>query len=639
LKEQVSSIFPFDVEPCIVFSLLHVALPFLYILSFARYASKHGFSWCLVAGLVMYQVSLFTITLSLGHLGLLAPVYYRTVMVALSGILVLAGAAGAPSLIRAIGAIRYTPTWMDIPVVACVAVLLLNLHRQVVGVDWSLGTGSFDSLGYHIPRALLWSWHGNFEPWRASVFQQIGAAYGGAATLLPLIFLGCGWLGAAWTAAALAVGAATAVFVIGKSFGLSDRAALIAFLTFLSFPAVGLRFDDVSTDIAAAFPVLAAVVFFRTAPTLQEGVFWFLALVGLGAATKQYAAFAVIPIGVALLVPHGKAVFRLRVLRAGIIGGLLASVFVLLSLLPIYKLFGDFAGGSRAWRLSTLRGGYYDVFRTTAFTLVNWAAEPLGVLPIHYRDQVFYALRLDRLYELLWVKPQDWLPHFDQEHTRGGVVPLLALPWLILGVERGYRRIVAALFLLLCVAQFSPLAVNHVGARFAILPLAAFALLWGVRAQTWPLVVSLVVLCSLLAGREYLKVKGESSLLPHYRAEKEPYRDVAALVKDETLLLLAQPLSVDALVAGRLAQTRFQYVSCPLDGDWVRQFQESKQQSRWFMFLVSDQPTVIPGPSFESTLGPPCRAITIDQLKRWLDAAGWKFMLSSFADHELWTTK
>jgi hypothetical protein len=201
-------------------------------------------------------------------------------------------------------------------------------------------------------------------------------------------------------------------------------------------------------------------------------------------------------------------VFRVRVLGAGLIGGLLASGFVLLSLLPVYESFGDFAGGSKAWRLSTLRGGYYEVFRTTAFTLVNWAAEPLGVLPIQYRDQAFYALRLDKLYELLWVKSQDWLPHFDQEHTRGGVMPLLALPWLILGVKRGYRRIVAVLFLFLCVAQFSPLAVNHVGARFAILPLAAFALLWGVRAQTWPFTVSLVVLCSLLVGREYLKVKG-----------------------------------------------------------------------------------------------------------------------------------
>jgi len=181
-------------------------------------------------------------------------------------------------------------------------------------------------------------------------------------------------------------------------------------------------------------------------------------------------------------------------------------------------------------------------------------------------------------------------------------MPLLALPWLILGVKRGYRRIVAALFLFLCVAQFSPLAINHVGARFAILPLAAFALLWGVRAQTWPFTVSLVVLCSLLVGREYLKVKGEPSFLPHYRVEIEPYRDVAPLVKDETLLLLAQPLSVDALVAGRLAQTRFQHVSCPLDGDWVKLFKELKQQSRWFMFSVSDQPSVIPGPSFEPVI-------------------------------------
>jgi len=209
-------------------------------------------------------------------------------MVALSGLLLVAGIAGAPSLMQAIRAVRYRPMWKDIPIVAAIALLILNLHRQVVGVDWSLGTGSFDSLGYHIPRALLWSWHGNFKPWRASVFQQIGAAYGGAATLLPLIFLGCGWLGAAWTAAALAVGAATAVFVIGKSFGLTDRAALIAFLAFLSFPAVGLRFGDVSTDIAATFPVLAAVVFFRTAPTLQQGVFRFVALVGLGVATTEF---------------------------------------------------------------------------------------------------------------------------------------------------------------------------------------------------------------------------------------------------------------------------------------------------------------------------------------------------------------
>jgi hypothetical protein len=55
------------------------------------------------------------------------------------------------------------------------------------------------------------------------------------------------------------------------------------------------------------------------------------------------------------------------------------------------------------------------------------------------------------------------------------------------------------------------------------------------------------------------------------------------------------------------------------------------------MFAVSDEPTVVPGPFFESSLGPPCQAIAIDELRRSLDEAGWKFILMTSANHELWT--
>ncbi len=547
--------------------------------------------------------------------------------------------AGAPSLAHASTLIRYKPMWIDIPIVTGVALLLSNLHHEVVH-DWSIGPVFFDSVHYHIPRALLWSWHGNLKPWRAQVWQQIASPYGGAATLLPLVFFGCGWLGGAWTSAVFALGSAAAVFVIGKSFGFTGRSALIASLAFLSFPAIGLRLSDVSTDIAATFPVVAAVALFRTAPTLPEGVFTFGALVGLGAATKQYAAFPAILLGLALAAPHLRAIIAdIRILRAGIMGAFIAAVFVLLSLLPIYEAFGDFIGGTQGLQLSTLRASYYELFRPTAFTLIDWAAEPLSVLSDQYRDKLYYALRVDKLCELLPAHPLACLPHFDQEHSRAGIVPLLALPWLILGVKRGYRRIIAALFALLCFAQFSPLAINPVGgSRFAIVPLAAFALLWGARAQTMPLVVSLVVLCSLWVDHEYIKGRGQLALIPHYSATIEPYGDVAALVKERTLFLLPRSLSTDAFVAGRLAQTRFEYVSCPLDGDWIKLFQELKQKSPWFMFSVNE-PKVTPGPGFESRLGRPCSVITIEELKGWLDAAGWKFMLLSAANHELWTTK
>jgi hypothetical protein len=99
-----------------------------------------------------------------------------------------------PALISSLKAIRYRPAWVDLLLIACVWNSIKLIDVSLVN-DWSTGTASFDGLNYHIPRALVWSWQGSFEPTGTNIWQQLGHPYGGAATILPITFLGCGWLG------------------------------------------------------------------------------------------------------------------------------------------------------------------------------------------------------------------------------------------------------------------------------------------------------------------------------------------------------------------------------------------------------------------------------------------------------------
>ena len=623
-------------DTCNFYSLLMQALPFLCILSLINKAPTRGFLWCIVAGTIIYQIFSFTLPLSLGHLGMLTPENYRGGMLGFAAILLIVGLYRSPAILPAIRNIKYSPRWIDILIAIACALAVSNFYIEYT-CSLTNGPVFFDSVNYHIPRALMWSWHSNLEPFRTTIWQQVGHPYGGTASLLPPIFYGCGWLYGAWNTEVFTIGAAVSIMLIAVRLGLSGRCALLAALAFMSFAAVGLRLSDVSTDIAGTFPVIAAVALFLSRASLAEGVFCFATLVCLGASCKQYAAFTAVPMALVLFIPHFKQIAtNIRVLAAGLLGVTLGLSFFTLSFLPVYNQFGDISGGEQGLSLSTLGGGYRGVFETLKHSLFTWLVEPLSVLPEEMRGAVQRYLYIPELFKFLNVGLPPNGQGLDQERVSAGFLPLLLLPWLILGVKKRQRLFALALFIMICVAQFSPLAINHVGARFAIIPLAAFALLWGARANSAPYLVSLLIITALGMDLRYLL--GRRGCGDRYVANYEDNRDISPIIKGDTLLLLGRSLTTDAFIAGRLGQVRFEYVNCPLDGDWIKMLTEYKTSYRWFMFSLNE-PRTLPGPSYPSRLGPPCTPISLDQLRQWLSTAGWKLRMGTLSNHELWTVQ
>ena len=112
--------------------------------------------------------------------------------------------------------------------------------------------------------------------------------------------------------------------------------------------------------------------------------------------------------------------------------------------------------------------------------------------------------------------------------------------------------------------------------------------------------------------------------LPQFAAARLPDRNarVAAAVGSHTLLLLSGSLSVDAQIAGRHADVRFEYLTCPPDGDWVRLFSQVQRESPWLL-LNSNGSETATGPMYESALGRPCPNVPVVTLRQSLAAAGW----------------
>jgi len=625
-------------DTCRQYALLMMLLPVVSAISVSHHAAKRGFAWCVMVGALLYHLFNFGTVLILGTAGALTVQNFRCAMWAYAGIAGLAAIVRLPSLVRAVVGIRYRPSIVDLPLAAA-AWLVARLLCHDARFNWTEGPTLFDAMNYHIPRALQWIWHGSIEPYRTSIWQQVGHAYGGTASAVTPVFYGCGWLGSAFNTEVYSIGAAAAVFVSARALGLSGRGAWAAALAFMSFPAVGLRLADVSTDIAASFPVLAGTALFLARDSLAQGAFRFVALVGLGTACKQYVAFPAVPIAVMLFAPHVRELLSRRCLTAIAAAGLVGITMCALSFYPIYRLFGSFTGGSSATGLTTFGVGIPGMIDALQSTFISWLFEPLGGLPDQQRAAVFYGLHVADLFRMFFIDTDPNGPRLDHEHVRSGILPVIFLPWLLLGVKRGHRMFALLGFLAICLFQFSPLARNHVGARFAIIPLAAFALLWGARASRSALSGVLVACCVVVAlWCDHRYLTGWHAWTDSYNPDKEDNLDVATAVKSDTILVLSSELSTHAFIAGRLGNVRFEYFNCPPDGEWVKALTEAKAGYRWFLFSRISKQTV-PGPTYQTTLGEPCSSISLDDLRAWLTTAGWSPALTTASHNELWTAQ
>lgn len=621
---------------CQAFVVFQYLFPILFIMNFARCITSRGFMWSALAGLTSYYIFCLVTPLLLGTIGYLGIPYYRGVYVTIAAILFFRAIFCIGPLLHAVISIRYSPRLVDLLIAASVYLLGLNIVAQIGG-DLMGGPTEFDAHAYHIPRALMWSWNGSFQPYATAIWQQIGSAYGGSAALLPIVFLGCGFLGASWTGTVFAFGAAMGIYVIGRTFNLSRRACILASLAFLSFPPVGMRAQGISSDIAATFPVIAGVAFFRSASNPGNGFFQFISLMGAGIASKQYAAFSGGFLGLIFLLQHWREFISQRVIWVRCaLGVALSAGLIALSYYPVYRTFGDLVGGAPGLEHSVV--GNFVSAGTVSFgyTITHWLSEPLSLLPPESTAAWFDRLGFPRIYG--WfniVSNSDLLPRFNRNEGRSGLLPLIALPWLLLGVKKGYRWRTFGAFILLLAIQIAPIKINLTG-RFIIVPLGAFALLWGARAERWRLTVAILVTLAFFTDRHYLGVTG---WVPHSPSRYTPgwpeCYDLNPLVKDDTLLVVARGLSNDSYIAGRAEQMRFQYVTCPQDTDWVQHLAALGKNYRWLIFSTNENRWT-PGPYFESRLFKKCSPIEADELRGWLTAAGWTFKMKGCGLHEVW---
>ncbi len=586
-------------------------------------ARRRGILWIVVAGLAMYESVLLASGLFLGSVGLLrapAPLVLWSVVAA--GFLVLA-ARGAGSVWAAgrsaLHGVRLRPVDLLLGPAALATALLMGLQ---VARDWIEGTIAFDALSYHIPRVLLWARHGDFRPTLSPVWQQVGLPVGGDVLLLPGVVLGIGWLGAAWTTVWLSLGAAAAVFAATRLLGAGRRPSLVAALAFLSFPAVGFRLVDVSSDMAAAFPLLAAWVLATRARSLAEGAFLFPALAGAAIACKANVAPAVLVLAAGLFASRFRGFADWRALAAASAGAAAAALLCAASYLPVWRLFGDLVGGPEGRDLVSYLRGTAGVVHAALFGLLHWAVEPFALVPEPPRFDWLDSVGLDRLYQALGAGTRErWYPLVDATTNRSGVFPFLASPVLLALLPKGRRLKGALLFLALLLALFAPLNPNCYASRFSVVLLAAFAVLWGAAAQRSTALVALLVSAGLVVEARTLGWRD----LPRFADRQAPDRNarVAAAVGSQTLLLLSGALSVDAKVAGRRADVRIDYLACPPDGDWVRHFERARRESPWLL-LNDNAPQVATGPSFATTLAPPCPGVAVPALQQALTAAGWR---------------
>jgi hypothetical protein len=582
-------------------------------------------------------VILFLSSLVLGNIGLLDKQYYRAVHIVVMVVLTLFSLRSLPQIFTSIISIRYRPRWIDLIIAGC----FFNALRIVLIAlvcDWTFGTSSFDSLNYHIPRALVWSWQGSLAPYPTNIWQQLGHAYGGAGTVLPIVFLGCGWLGGAFPTVIFSLGCVVAVLLLGLKAGLSARAALVGALALMFCPTLGMRLVDTSTDVAAAFPVLAVMAMSWRNTRLNESLFLYPALVGLGVSAKQYVLFPAIPVALVLFAPHIKRIVcDIKSILSGTVGVLVSFVFMGLSFVPIKAALGDFTGNGNALTLSNFQLGWWAVGESLILVILEWSLEFVRGFSQPTRAYLYNDLGLGQLFSFCGFDGyRGILDTMHKEQVRGGFFSLLLLPWLFFAVPKERRLQVLLFFVVIFVAQFGPLSVNGSGARFAIIPVALFCVLFGARAQSSMGLTALLLLLISFPMVRFSTPGGHMEIKwPGYLESNEVNRDLFAIVGGDKVSLLGRSLSQDASVAGRLAQVHFEYFTCPADGNWARYFEELKKTSRWVLFSPPSTP-FIPGPNFPTTLGPECQRISSEEFKSALTQGGWSLQKLVVRDYELW---
>ena len=112
---------------------------------------------------------------------------------------------------------------------------------------------------------------------------------------------------------------------------------------------------------------------------------------------------------------------------------------------------------------------------------------------------------------------------------------------------------------------------------------------------------------------------------------------IAAAVGSHTLWMLNGPMTWDARIAGRRADVRFAYLTCPPDGDWERLFSSIRETSPWLL-LNNNVTEVGTGPGYSSAFGPPCPYVPVVKLQKALSETGWRLAFGDFG-YQVWSAE
>lgn len=610
--------------------LVYLSLPLVCVLALPGLQRPGGRAERFVYGVAVYETLLMAGGLLLGLTRHLTTGAYRCLLAVAAAALLVPAWKNAPRRLgragRALGTRRGRAA-------LSVAALTAGAFALEVGFDALWGTRHFDGLWYHIPRLLFWRQQHAFDAWTTPALAQIGLPVGADLVLGHGLLLGGGWRGIAWVSCLLSVGAAACVYLAGLDAGLKRWGAAMSALLFAAFPAVGLRVWSVNSDVAAAFPAFAAfVALHRVRDSARAGAL-FLLLNGVAVACKPTIAPLALLLGAIALWRCRQKMTALRSAALPLAGALLAAGLVVGSYWPVYARFGDPLGGAygRGHRASTAQE-----FRRAAGThLAHWVVEPAGYVPRSRNGREDGPLKA--VFNLFGAGfeelPEIWRPFPAQDVARTGLVPVLAAPFLLLGLRPGARWPATLLLLLGYVPLSGMIKAQPYASRYNLGVLAGFALLWGGTrlfdrgARRWLFVgvaafnaLALLGIVSVTIYRD--RVKWSKPDGPYAYLGESERAELRGALGGRPLLVLTGD-SMDALLAGPEVAYPLRYVIRPGDGNWGEELRAASRRSRWLAFVHEGRASLRPGPEFPTPEGAACPATSTEVLREELGRAGW----------------
>lgn len=612
-------------------NFLYIFLPIACVLA-VNHGGRFLFSERLVSGVALYGLILFFAGAVLGHVNYLKTHIYVSIITIIFLLLSWASWRNRKNI-----EISFRKRWLrtrrgqfSFGLLLCASLVFF----AQIGFDGLYGTRHYDGLWYHIPRVLFWAQNGNFESWATPVWAQIGLPVGANIILGHKILLGEGWNGIGYLTGIFTVGAAVCVYIAALDFRLKKWQALLSAILFFSFPAIGMRLWTVNSDMIAAFPVLAAYIALRRMKDGESAFAIFIVLNGLALACKPTVAPLLFLLGVIGLWRNRQKVIMIRKFSMPCLALFFAFSLVFLSYWPVYQAFNDFQAGDggRSHKVSNFK----EFTSAVTMSAVHWLVEPLGYF--HAGGGQGVRGITEPIYEALGGSRVDvddsWLPSPNQDTGRSGLASLWLLPIPLLGFALPIRCRIVGIFLLASVSLSGMVNFKPWNARYTIILLAGYALIWagsdlwnrGVRRWFfgWFVCLNLIVLLGVTLVVIYkdrtIHGKPGEYYVPIYPEDRQLILDT---LQDKPILFVSQEFP-DALLVGTDVDFHYEYLICPEDNDWTKLFLEAAERSNWIAVYHNGERVVVPGPVWQRPGWHTCSEVKMESLGIYLAEAGWR---------------